>query len=114
MLRQALMCHADVEAVVFNWRETQIFAYPDFGVHRTCKDWDTLMQWTEANKMPDMIRRFRDFTKPDDAVQIPAPPDLPVEGVDGTVQVTPGHYVKPLTGLKGVEYCLGNQNEDKR
>lgn len=104
------MCHGDVEAVVFNWRETQKFAYPDFGVHRTCKDWDALVEWTEANKMPNMVRRFRDFTKPEGVVQIPAPPDMLREGVDGTVQVSPGHYVRPLTGLAGVEYCMGTNS----
>lgn len=60
------MCHADVEPVVFNWRETQDFAYLDFGVHRTCKCWDTLLAWTEENKMVHMQERCRMFTEAGD------------------------------------------------
>lgn len=110
------MCHADVEAVIFNWRETQIHPYPDFGVHRTCKDWDTLMEWSEKNKMPDMVERFDKYTKPEGVVEIPAPPNMHKEGVDGVVKAPPElgvPFIQPITGLAGVDYCLGG-NETKR
>lgn len=64
------------------------------------------MEWTEANKMPNMEERYTSFSKPDGVTQLPAPPDLPVAGVDGVVRVGQYHYVKPLTGLEGVPYCL--------
>jgi hypothetical protein len=111
ILRQTLMCHADVEAVVFNWRETQVAPYPDFGVYRTCKNWDVLFDWTEKNKMSNMTTKWHAFPKPKDAKQIPAPPDMPVEGVDGVKKVSPGHYVKPITGLANTEYCLGTDGK---
>lgn len=110
------MCHADVEAVTYNWRKTQKLAFPDFGVHRKCKDWDFLLDWAEKNKMPDTVHRFDVYTKPDDAKELPAPPDLPKPGEHGVVKAPPGlgvEFIQSLSGLAGVEYCLGHKNETK-
>lgn len=108
------MCHADVEAVIFNWRKTQIHPYPDFGVHRQCKDFNALLEWTEKNKMPDMLRRFDRYTTPEGVVQLPAPPDMKKLGVDGVVRAPPGSgvsFVQPITGLADAQYCLGKTSK---
>jgi hypothetical protein len=52
VLRQHLMCHADLEPFTFNWRVGQTKPYADFAVKKTCVDFDYLLEWSETNKDP--------------------------------------------------------------
>ncbi|KAI1859090.1 hypothetical protein JX265_010567 [Neoarthrinium moseri] len=52
MLRQHLMCHADLEPFTFNWRVGQTKPYADFGIQKTCVDFDYLLNWAERHKNP--------------------------------------------------------------
>ncbi|KAK7962082.1 uncharacterized protein PG986_002907 [Apiospora aurea] len=52
VLRQHLMCHADLEAFVFNWRRGQEKPYADFAARKTCVDFEYLLEWAERHKDP--------------------------------------------------------------
>jgi hypothetical protein len=51
--------------------ETQDWPFPDFFINHQCHDFDSLVQWQEENALPLMMGR--NFTRPADAKQIPAP-----------------------------------------
>jgi hypothetical protein len=76
MIRQSLMCHSDVEAITYVWRETQAAPYPDFGVRKVCRDFETVREWNERAKLKDAHRKWMTFAKPADAKQLSPPPGL--------------------------------------
>ncbi|KAK8075340.1 hypothetical protein PG997_010003 [Apiospora hydei] len=52
VLRQHLVCHADLEAFVVNWRVGQEKPYADFAVRKTCVDFEHLLEWSKRHKDP--------------------------------------------------------------
>lgn len=108
MLRQHLMCHADLEAYTFNWREGQLRPYADFAIQKQCIDFDYLLDWAATHKLPDQSERWGKLVKPLDAIQLEAPLDLP-EVTNKTTWSSNGRVpLAPITGLEGKEYCLGD------
>lgn len=62
VLQQHLMCHADLEPFVSNWRVGQEKPYADFAVRKTCVDFDYLLEWSERHKDPrhtELVRLLR-------------------------------------------------------
>ncbi|KAK5628322.1 hypothetical protein RRF57_004037 [Xylaria bambusicola] len=71
-----LMCHADVDIVVFNWREKEDEPFPDFEVKKQCRDFDAVLQWQDEMKLGDTIERWKALQKPVGAKQRKLPPGL--------------------------------------
>ncbi|KAK6860444.1 hypothetical protein PG995_004080 [Apiospora arundinis] len=106
VLRQHLMCHADLEPFVFNWRRGQEKPYADFAVRKTCVDFDYLLEWTEKHKDPRREELWKAIQKPEDAIEREAPKGLP-QITNETIWSADGQFpVANLTGLGGKEYCL--------
>ncbi|KAK7984725.1 hypothetical protein PG988_002347 [Apiospora saccharicola] len=106
VLRQHLMCHADLEPFVFNWRVGQEKPYADFAVRKTCVDFDYLLDWSERHKDPRHTELWKTIQKPEGALEREAPEGLP-QITNETVWSENGLFpVANLTGLGGKEYCL--------
>ncbi|KAK4447006.1 hypothetical protein QBC34DRAFT_427803 [Podospora aff. communis PSN243] len=65
MLLQALMCNADVGIITHNWvhderySEPKTRAFPDFGVHKMCRNFDAVMGWLrEKGGVRDFASKF--------------------------------------------------------
>ncbi|KAI1206351.1 uncharacterized protein F4807DRAFT_439769 [Annulohypoxylon truncatum] len=110
MLRQHLMCHADLEPFTFNWREGQAKPYADFNIQKTCVDFDYLLEWSERNKDPRHEELWRALEKPEDALQKEAPADLPQITEDTVWSASGKTPLANLTGFEGKEYCLGTRS----
>ncbi|RYC60887.1 hypothetical protein CHU98_g5324 [Xylaria longipes] len=64
-----LMCHADVDIVTFNWRESQNEPFPDFEIRKQCRDFEAIVDWQREKKLNDTIERWKALAKPDNAKQ---------------------------------------------
>lgn len=108
ILRQHLMCHADLEAFTFDWREGQNKPYADFEIKKTCVDFDYLLEWMETHRNPRHAEVWRLLEKPEDVLQKEAPLDLP-QVTDETMWSADGKYpLAAIPDLEGKEYCLGH------
>ncbi|KAK8016829.1 hypothetical protein PG993_015018 [Apiospora rasikravindrae] len=106
VLRQHLMCHADLEPFVFNWRVGQEKPYADFAVRKTCVDFEYLLEWAEEHKDPRHTELWKSIQKPEGVLEREAPAGLP-QITNDTIWDKSGHFpVANLTGLGGKEYCL--------
>lgn len=109
MLRQHLMCHADLEGFTFDWREGQEKPYADFGIRKTCVDFDYLLEWNEKHRDPRHAELWRQLEKPEGVLQKEAPPDLP-KIPDDAEWVADGRMpLAAIAGFEGKEYCLGGE-----
>ncbi|KZZ91057.1 hypothetical protein AAL_06798 [Moelleriella libera RCEF 2490] len=52
MIRESLVCHADIAIVTYDWVKHRFLPFPNFVVDHECKNWDRIMAWAEANKAP--------------------------------------------------------------
>ncbi|KAI0480009.1 hypothetical protein F4859DRAFT_478102 [Xylaria cf. heliscus] len=71
-----LMCHADVDIVTFNWRESQNDPFPDFAVRKQCRDFEAVVELQRKKKLNNAIERWLALEKPADAKQREIPPGL--------------------------------------
>ncbi|KAI0388970.1 hypothetical protein F5Y17DRAFT_165315 [Xylariaceae sp. FL0594] len=69
VLRQNLLCNANLDVVTFVWKETQTLPYSDFDLNKKCVDADVLMDWQSVNTLP--TERAINFTRPEGARQMP-------------------------------------------
>ncbi|KAI1074525.1 hypothetical protein F5B20DRAFT_432849 [Whalleya microplaca] len=69
MLRQVLMCQADVGIVTYNWVEGWADAYPDFSTQHKCRKFDRIVAWADQHSTP-----VEDPTVGPDSVFLPRPP----------------------------------------
>lgn len=53
MLRQFVMCHADVGLVTAHWLERRDRPWPDFNTKQTCRNFDAIWQWTIDHQLPE-------------------------------------------------------------
>lgn len=105
ILRQHLMCHADMEGFVFNWRETQIKPYADFDIKKKCIDFNYLLEFAESHRNPHQTELWESLEKPEGAKQREAPAGLPHITNETTWDGRVPLAVMP--GLEGKKYCLG-------
>jgi len=98
ILRQNIMCTADVEMLTYNWRETQHNPFPDMGANKLCRDFDALVRWQEEVELKDEPTWWDKLVQPADAVKLPMPPHLDELGA-GATGYAHGVMVKKLTGL---------------
>jgi len=52
MLRQTLMCHADVGVMGHRWVKHYKNPYPDFNVMHKCRDFEQILKWTYDHQIP--------------------------------------------------------------
>jgi hypothetical protein len=72
MLRQFVMCHADVGLVTAHWIEQRARPWPDFNTKHTCRNFDGIWQWTVVHQMPEGTPMIP--LKPDGAKALASPP----------------------------------------
>ncbi|KAF7535372.1 hypothetical protein G7054_g5427 [Neopestalotiopsis clavispora] len=109
MLRQHLMCHADLVPFTFDWRIGQTKPYADFGIQKTCIDFDYLLDWVEENKDPLAEERWRALEKPEGVLQKEAPLNLPQITNDSVWSKDHTMVLETLAGFEGRDYCLGTK-----
>ncbi|KXT10704.1 hypothetical protein AC579_211 [Pseudocercospora musae] len=107
ILRQHLMCNADFELYTFNWRVSQKIKWPDFGVRKTCRDFDALLKHLEATQSPHLVKFYRNITKPSDANELPVPLGVWEYITQETYVNSAGTSLNPIPGLRDKPYCLG-------
>ncbi|KAK0632297.1 hypothetical protein B0T14DRAFT_490684 [Immersiella caudata] len=73
ILRQNIMCHADMEMLTYNWRLTQHNPFPDMGAVKMCRDFDALLKWQEEDELKDKPAKWAKMVRPVDAVMLPMP-----------------------------------------
>ncbi|KAH8160582.1 hypothetical protein CIB48_g7683 [Xylaria polymorpha] len=95
-----LMCHADVDIVTFNWRESQDEPFPDFEIRKQCRDFEAIVDWQRGKKLNDTIERWKALIKPADAKQRQTPPGLSEIDPIGTGEID-GVRVLRLEDLPG-------------
>lgn len=76
ILLQNLMCHADVEVITHVWQEDQDWPYPDFGISKQCRNFESLLEWKEENELEGMGEKYLGYAKPPHAVQLPREPGM--------------------------------------
>ncbi|KAI0503270.1 hypothetical protein F5B22DRAFT_559680 [Xylaria bambusicola] len=69
VLRENLMCNANLDVVTFNWKETQEVPFPDFNLNKRCTDAELLIRWQEANALP--VEASRNFSRPEGVREVP-------------------------------------------
>lgn len=47
MLRENILCNADLTPIVWRWNERWNFTEVRFDVVHTCKSWDPIQEWAE-------------------------------------------------------------------
>ncbi|KAH8805226.1 hypothetical protein F5884DRAFT_859835 [Xylogone sp. PMI_703] len=61
MLRQVIMCNADLHIITYNWVDQVDYAWPNFNLNKQCRDFNAVMGWIHAHeartKVPDGILR---------------------------------------------------------
>ncbi|KAF2968367.1 hypothetical protein GQX73_g5232 [Xylaria multiplex] len=66
MLRQVIMCSADLHIITYDWVDHVDYPWPDFSINRQCRNWDHMIDWIQQRKAltsaPDGI-----LTRPDGA-----------------------------------------------
>lgn len=75
MLLQAIVCHADVDVITYEWvyvddPETGARSYtpwPDFNSVKKCRDFDTLYTWMEDHVPKQSKALYENIEKPADA-----------------------------------------------
>ncbi|KAJ5612189.1 hypothetical protein N7510_005383 [Penicillium lagena] len=72
MLRQFIMCHADVGIVTAHWIDQRRAAWPDFNTNKVCRDFDAILEWAQDHQLPPGTPLRP--SKPLGASALPAPP----------------------------------------
>ena len=52
ILRQKVMCNADVTVVTYNWLKNHKSPHPNFNSQHKCRDFDAALEWAIANQAP--------------------------------------------------------------
>jgi len=76
ILLQNLMCTASMDVITYNWMESQYSPQPDFSINRQCRDFDAILRWQDENKVPDGLKKMKEFVKEGgsfDAPRVPIP-----------------------------------------
>jgi hypothetical protein len=54
LLRQVIMCHGDVSLHTYSWIDELRVPWPSMQTEHQCRNWDTLMEWSEEHHIPDL------------------------------------------------------------
>ncbi|KAG2129547.1 uncharacterized protein EDB93DRAFT_1332252 [Suillus bovinus] len=78
MIRQNIMCNADVTTITWYWVEGHKIPYPNFNTRHQCRDYEKILDWAveHAVHVPEEV-----VTRFEDTVDIPLPFHLMHNGV---------------------------------
>lgn len=89
IIRENVMCNANLDVITYQWVETQTTPYPDFDLNKKCVNADVLIEWQMQKAV--IPERGRNFTAPPGAKQIPISDEYyRIFGVEKTVNLHAG------------------------
>lgn len=97
ILRQNIMCNANVEMLTYNWRLTQHNPFPDIGAVKVCRDFEAIVKWQQEVELKDEPAKWAKIVKEADAVDLPMPKHL--DELEVTSYSPKGLMLKKLTGI---------------
>jgi len=50
VLRQSVMCHADISLLTWKWADVQEPPFADFHIKHECRNWDNILEWTKQHQ----------------------------------------------------------------
>ncbi|KAG2068291.1 hypothetical protein BDR04DRAFT_1232905 [Suillus decipiens] len=68
MIRQNIMCHADVTMITWNWVEGHTVPYPNFNTRHQCRNFEKIIDWSVENAVHIDAS---EVTRLEDAVDLP-------------------------------------------
>jgi len=68
MLRQKLMCDADMGIITYNWRKHHYRPHPNFNVQHKCRDFEAGLEWGLERQIDASSLENDYFTRPDKPV----------------------------------------------
>ena len=72
LLRQKLMCDADVGLMPMYWVKKHDHPWPDFSTTHKCRNFDDVLDWVDKNQV--IVPENFKIQKPPDAFELPVPP----------------------------------------
>ncbi len=80
MLRQKLMCDADVGIITYNWLKNHYAPHPNFNVQHQCRDFDAVLQYALDHQIDGSSLQENYFVRPTDrpTVEFDEPPADPM------------------------------------
>lgn len=69
MLRQKIMCDADISVITYNWYDDSDYPIAKFDTQHKCRDFNALQDWARERRAKTSDGRVY---KPDDAVILPS------------------------------------------
>ena len=75
ILRQNLVCQANVDVHTYNWVETQRYPFPDFGIRHRCRDHGAVLEWLREKGTHVEREVLLGIEKPVGATELPVPED---------------------------------------
>ncbi|PMD61028.1 uncharacterized protein K444DRAFT_720792, partial [Hyaloscypha bicolor E] len=54
-LRQAIMCHGDIEMITFDWDENKEYYPPNYNVVHRCRKFEPIERWALDRQVQDLI-----------------------------------------------------------
>ncbi|KAI0879014.1 hypothetical protein GGS24DRAFT_276867 [Hypoxylon argillaceum] len=73
MLRQVIMCSADLHIITYDWVDHVDYPWPDFSINRQCRNWDDVMEWVRQRKVMTSAAHGI-LTRPDGVATRPVEP----------------------------------------
>ncbi|PCG89450.1 hypothetical protein PENOC_106480 [Penicillium occitanis (nom. inval.)] len=74
MLRQTLMCNADIGIIVHEWVEHYPRPYPNFNTWHQCRNFDDIMDWIRGRHIPQKPPNGDEWPKLPGSKTFPTPP----------------------------------------
>lgn len=54
MIRESLVCHADIAISTYSWKKGRLLPFPNFRVDHECRNWEKIMEWAKAHQAPSL------------------------------------------------------------
>ncbi|KAG2063641.1 hypothetical protein BDR04DRAFT_1062618 [Suillus decipiens] len=70
MIRQTIMCNADVTLITWDWVEGHDIPYPNFNTLHQCRDYEKILDWSTKHAMHIPVSEITRF---EDTVDMPLP-----------------------------------------
>ncbi len=74
LLRQILMCSADLHIITYDWVDEWDFPWPDFSTNQFCRNYGDVYAWGEAHQFKTDVAGGA-ITRPAGAISRKLPPD---------------------------------------
>lgn len=80
MLRQKLMCEADLHVFTYNWVDRAEHPWPDFSTTEMCRNYDAVLEWGLKNQAyTSAPGGYMDKAKDSPVLHLPTNEDLGIE-----------------------------------